>query len=426
MKNRLLLISCLLGFSVICRSQPYSIVIKDGHIIDPKNSIDAIMDIAINDGKIVSVAKNIDTRQAAQVVNAKGFYVTPGIIDIHCHNFFGTEPDHYLSNGLTAVAPDGFTFRCGVTTVVDAGGAGWKSFPIFKKNIIDNSQTRVLSLLNIVGEGMRGGAYEQNTNDMDSKMTALVAKANPGVVVGVKVAHFEGPEWTPVDRAVEAGKMANIPVMIDFGGSNPPLSIEELFMKHLRPGDIFTHCFGHLKTREAIVDETTKDVKPFVWEAKKRGIVFDVGYGGISFVFEQAIPAIKKGFYPNSISTDLHGGSMNNAMKDQLNVMSKFLAMGMPLTEVIKASTWNPAQEIKKEELGNLSVGAEADIAILNLREGKFGLFDYTGYKIEADKKFECEMTIRAGKIVYDLNGIANPVFPPKNNTATDKKKSGH
>ena len=426
MKNRLLLISCLLSFSVICRSQPYSIVIKDGHIIDPKNSIDAIMDIAINDGKIVSVAKNIDTRQAAQVVNAKGFYVTPGIIDIHCHNFFGTEPDHYLSNGLTAVAPDGFTFRCGVTTVVDAGGAGWKSFPIFKKNIIDNSQTRVLSLLNIVGEGMRGGAYEQNTNDMDSKMTALVAKANPGVVVGVKVAHFEGPEWTPVDRAVEAGKMANIPVMIDFGGSNPPLSIEELFMKHLRPGDIFTHCFGHLKTREAIVDETTKDVKPFVWEAKKRGIVFDVGYGGISFVFEQAIPAVKKGFYPNSISTDLHGGSMNNAMKDQLNVMSKFLAMGMPLTEVIKASTWNPAQEIKKEELGNLSVGAEADIAILNLREGKFGLFDYTGYKIEADKKLECEMTIRAGKIVYDLNGIANPVFPPKTNTATDKKKSGH
>lgn len=426
MKNQFLLILFLLLFSIISFCQQYSIVIKDGHVIDPKNNIDAIMDIAINDGKIVSVAKSIDGKQAAQVVNAKGFYVTPGIIDIHCHNFFGTEPDHYLSNGLTAVAPDGFTFRCGVTTVVDAGGAGWKSFPTFKKNIIDNSQTRVLSLLNIVGEGMRGGAYEQNTNDMDSKMTALVAKANPGVVVGIKVAHFEGPEWTPVDRAVEAGKMANIPVMIDFGGSNPPLSIEELFMKHLRPGDIFTHCFGHLKTREAIVDETTKDLKPFVWEARKRGIVFDVGYGGISFVFEQAIPAIKKGFYPNSISTDLHGGSMNNAMKDQLNVMSKFLVMGMPLNEVIKASTWNSAQEIKREDLGHLSIGAEADITILNLREGKFGLFDYTGYKLEADKKFECEMTIKAGKIVYDLNGIANPIVAPKSNMAADQKKAGH
>ncbi|MEJ0105702.1 MAG: amidohydrolase/deacetylase family metallohydrolase [Bacteroidota bacterium] len=426
MKKIFILIPALLFFANVALCQPYSIVIKDGHVIDPKNNIDAVMDIAINEGRIILVSKNIDTKQAVQVVNAKGLYVTPGLIDIHCHNFFGTEPDHYLSNGLVAVAPDGFTFRCGVTTVVDAGGAGWRSFPIFKKNIIDNSQTRVLSFLNIVGEGMRGGAYEQNTNDMDSKMTALVAKANPGVVVGVKVAHFTGPEWTPVDRAVEAGKLANIPVMIDFGGSDPPLSIEELFMKHLRPGDIFTHCYGHVKNREAIVDETTKDVKPFVWEAKKRGIIFDVGYGGISFAFEQAIPAIKKGFYPNSISTDLHGGSMNNAMKDELNVMSKFLALGMPVADVIKASTWNPAQEIKREDLGNLSIGAEADIAILNVRDGKFGLFDYTGYKIEANKKLECEMTIRAGKIVYDLNGIANPIFPPKPAVTDNQKKTTH
>lgn len=408
----------------LTHAQTYSIVIKDGHVIDPKNNIDGIMDVAINGGKIVQVAKNIDGKKAQQVVNAKGLYVMPGLIDIHSHNFFGTEPDHYLSNGLVAVAPDGFTFRVGVTTVVDAGGAGWRSFPTFKKNIIDNSQTRVLSFLNIVGEGMRGGVYEQNTADMDSKMTALVAKANPGVVVGVKVAHFEGADWTPVDRAVEAGKQANIPVMIDFGGSNPPLSIEELFMKHLRPGDIFTHCFGHVKGREAIVDETTQKVKPFIWDAQKRGIVFDVGYGGISFIFSQAIPALKNGFYPNSISTDLHAGSMNNAMKDQLNVMSKFLTMGMDLPSVIKAATWNPAQEIKREDLGHLSAGTEADVAILNLREGTFGYFDYTGQKIMGTKKLECEMTIRAGKIVYDLNGIATPVIV-QNRTAT-QAVAGH
>ena len=199
--------------------------------------------------------------------------------------------------------------------------------------------------------------------------------------------------------------------MIDFGGSKPPLSIEELFFKHLRPGDIFTHCFAQLDTREFIVDTTTKQVKPFVLEAQKKGIVFDVGYGGISFSFSQAIPAIKNGFYPNSISTDLHTGSMNNAMKDQLSVMSKFLVMGMNLRDVIKAATWNPAREIKREELGNLSVGSVADVAILNLREGKFGYFDYTGYKIEGNKKLECEVTIKGGKIVYDLNGLANPVF---------------
>ena len=405
----LLLINANLLFS-----QTYSLVIKEGHVIDPKNGIDARMDVAINDGKIVQVAKNIDASQAVQVVNAKGLYVTPGIIDIHTHNFVGTNLDQAYMNGPGGVVPDGFTLRCGVTTVVDAGSSGWRTFPEFKKNIIDRSQTRVLAFLNIVGQGMRGGPYEQDTSDMDAKLTAIVAKSNKKDIVGIKLAHYEGFEWVAADRAVEAGKAADIPVMIDFGGSKPPLSIEDLFFKHLRPGDIFTHCFAQLATREFIVDTTTKKVKPFVFEAQKRGIVFDVGYGGISFSFSQAIPALKNGFYPNSISTDLHTGSMNNAMKDQLNVMSKFLIMGMSLPDVIKASTWNPAKEIKREELGHLSEGSVADVAILALREGKFGFFDYIGYRIDGNKKLECEVTIRGGKIVYDLNGLANPVFVPE------------
>lgn len=425
MKKILFLLSLLLPFALLY-SQSYDIVIKDGHIIDPKNNIDGIMDIAINEGRIVQVSKNIDGKQAIQVVNAKGLLVTPGLVDIHSHNFFGTEPDHQYENGNLALPPDGFTFRNGVTTVVDAGSSGWRTFPTFKAQTIDQSKTRVLAFLNIVGEGMRGG-YEQNANDMDSKMSALVAKRYKDIIVGFKVAHYEGPEWTPVDRAVEAGKQAGgIPVMVDFGGSDPPLSIEELFMKHLRPGDIFTHCFGQLGTREYIVDLQTNKVKSFVREAQKRGIVFDVGYGGISFAFSQAIPAVKEKFYPNSISTDIHVGSMNNAMKDMLTTMSKFLAMGMDLKSVITASTWNPAKEIKHEELGNLSVGSEADIAILNMRQGNFGLFDYTGYKIKTGKKLECEMTIRSGKIVYDLNGIANPIVPPAKAAANaiDAQKS--
>jgi dihydroorotase len=370
------------------------------------------MDIAINDGKIVQVGKNIDASKARQAVDAKNMYVIPGLIDIHAHVFFGTEPDHYLSNGMIAVVPDGFTFRVGVTTVVDAGGAGWKSFPVFKSNIIDNAQTRVLSLLNIVGEGMRGGAYEQNINDMDSKMAAYVAKQNKDYVVGFKVAHFSGPEWIPVDRAVEAGNQANLPVMIDFGVNTPPLSIEELYMKHLRPGDIYTHTCTLLEgnVRETVVDEATGKLKPFIKDAQKKGIIFDVGYGGASFNFTQAIPALKAGFYPNTISTDLHTGSMNGSMKDQLSIMSKFLLMGMDLNAVIKASTWAPAQVIKREELGNLSKGGIADVAILNLRQGNFGFYDKTGYKLQGKQKFECEMTIKGGKIVYDLNGIAQPV----------------
>jgi dihydroorotase len=410
MEKFFLSLFCLLFFTNAMLSQTYSIVIKNGHVIDPKNNVDEILDVAINNGKIVRLATNIDTRNAAQVVNAKGFYVTPGLIDIHVHVFAGTNLDQTYMNGPNAVAPDAFTFRTGVTTVVDAGSSGWRTFPEFKRNIIDKSQTRVLAFLNIIGEGMRGRAYEQDVNDMDPKLTAIVAKANKNEIVGIKLAHYEGAEWIPADRAADAGRRANIPVMVDFGGSTPPLSIEELFFKHLRPGDIFTHCFAQLNTREAIVDTTTKKIKPFVIEAQKKGIVFDVGFGAISFSFSQAIAAIKNGFYPNSISTDLHTGSMNNAMKDELSVMSKLLAIGMDFKSVIKAATWNPAMEIQREELGNLSVGADADIAILNLREGKFGFFDYTGYKIDADKKLECEMTIRVGKIVYDLNGIANPI----------------
>jgi dihydroorotase len=405
----ILLLFLTAGFA---HAQTYSIVIKGGTVIDPKNRINDILDIGILDGKIALVAKNIDPKQATQVVNASGMIVTPGLIDIHAHVFAGTEPDHYLSNGVLALPPDGFTFRVGITTVVDAGGSGWKSFPAFKKNVIDNSQTRVLAFLNIVGEGMRGGAYEQDTRDMDPKLSALVAAQYKDYIVGFKIAHYAGAEWTVVDRAVEAGSLARLPVMIDLGSATPPLSLEELFLKHLRPGDIYTHAFALLdgNIRETIVDEQLKIVKPFIWEARKRGIIFDVGYGGGSFNYTQALPAIKSGFYPDCISTDLHTGSMNSAMKNLLNVMSTFLVMGMDLPGVIKAGTWNPAMAIHREDLGNLSLGSAADVAILKIQKGEFGFWDKTGYKMEGSQKLDCEMTIRAGKIVYDLNGIATPI----------------
>lgn len=411
-----LLILTVFSIVSIAGAQQYAIVIKGGHVIDPKNNINAVMDVAVQDGKIARLAKSIDGDEGRQVINAKGMYVVPGLIDIHGHVFHGTEPDHAYSNGTSAISPDGFTFRAGVTTIVDAGGSGWRSFPTFKQNVIDRAQTRVLAFLNIVGEGMRGGVYEQNTNDMDPKMAAAVARRYRNDIVGFKVAHYNGPEWTPVDNAVKAGEAVSLPVMIDFGGNTPPLSIRELFFDHLRPGDIYTHAFAQLGSREAIVDVNDNTVKPFVWEAQKRGIIFDVGYGGISFSYSQAIPATKNKFYPNTISTDLHIGSMNGSMKDMLSVMSKFHQMGMDIPTVIRASTWNPAVVIRREELGNLSAGVDADIAILNVREGDFGFFDYTGLRVRGDKKFECEMTIRNGRIVYDLNGIATPVVIRRGN----------
>ena len=406
---KLFLFSFFFLFTIALRAQEFTILLKGGHVIDPKNNINEVMDVAIKDNKVVQVAKNIDAKKASQVIDVKGLYVTPGIIDIHSHNFFGTMPDHYLGNGLEALPPDGFTFRAGVTTVVDAGGAGWRTFDAFKKQTIDHSKTRVLSFLNIVGDGMRGGAYEQDLRDMDTKMTAMVVKQHPEIV-GIKVAHYMGGEWDPVDRAVAAGKIANVPVMIDFGGNNPPLSIEELFTKHLRPGDIFTHAFAQLGSRESIVDDKG-NLRPFVKEAQKRGIIFDVGHGGGSFRFSQAIPALKSGFIPNTISTDIHTGSMNAGMKDQLNVMSKFLNIGMNLQQVIAASTWLPAKVIQREELGHISSGAGADVAVFSLLKGKFGYIDSGGFSFQGTEKLQCELTIRDGKVVYDLNGISRPLW---------------
>lgn len=381
-------------------AQQIEILIKGGHIIDLKNNIDGILDVAVSHGRILKIAKYIEAKNARQVIVATGMYVVPGLIDIHEHVFYGPDPERHFCNGTESVLPDAFSFSTGITTVVDAGSSGWKDFPDFKRKIIDSSKTRVLAFLNIVGAGMRGARYERDTNDMDANKTAMMAQQYHDYIVGIKLAHYKGPEWKPVDEAIKAGNIANIPLMIDFGSSNSPLSIEELFLKHMRSGDIFTHCFAELKGRETIVDIGTKKLKPFILEAKKRGINYDVGYGRISFSFSQAIPAMKAGFYPNSISTDMHAG-IKGEMKNILDIMSEFLALGMSIREVIGTVTWNPAREIRHEELGNISKGAIADITILKVINDNSSFYDHGGNKIDGTKKFVCEMTTRAGKIVY-------------------------
>jgi dihydroorotase len=273
----------------------------------------------------------------------------------------------------------------------------------FKKVVIDRARTRVLVFLNIGGAGMPGDAQEQNVSDMDAKAAADLAIANRDTIVGIKVAHYRGPDWTPVERGVEAGTLANIPVMIDFGEFRPERPFQDLVLKKLRPGDIYTHCFY---VPVPILDEKGK-LLPYLFEARKRGVIFDVGHGGAAFEFRQAVPAVKQGFPPDSISTDVHSGSLNAGMKDQLNVMSKFLNMGMPLDDVILRSTWNPAKEIKREStLGHLSVGAGADIAVLRVENGNFGFVDVNGAKLMGKQKLTGELTLRDGRVVWDLNGL--------------------
>ena len=407
MKKLKLVSLALVWMSGVLSAQDYYIVIKGGHIIDPVNHIDQIMDLGIKGNKIAAVKKNIETSHAKKVIDASGMIVSPGLIDMHSHNFHGTVPNRYLSNSFTALPPDGFSFRSGVTTIVDVGGAGWKNFELFKSQVIDQSKTRVLSFLNIIGSGMSGGAREQNIEDMNPKMTALVAQQNKEYIVGIKLAHFMGFDWTPTNLVVEAGKMANIPVMIDFGGSNPELPLDQLLLEKLRPGDIFTHTYAHVNGRTPILAENGK-VRDYIFEAQKKGIVFDVGHGGGSFLFEQAVPAIKQGLKPDVISTDLHTGSMNGGMKNINNVMSKFLNMGLSIQEVISATTSKPAQHLQRKDIGNLSVGAIADVTVLNIRKGDFGFIDTSGKRMKGNQKLECELTLRAGNVVYDLNGLAS------------------
>ena len=400
---------------------PYDLILKGGHVIDAKNNIDRVEDVAVKDGKIAAVAANLKPEDAAKTIDVSGLYVIPGMIDLHMHMYATTGEGNGSYAGDDSIWPDGFTLRSGVTTAVDAGSSGWRNFEDFKEHVIDRSQTRVLAMLNIVGAGMRGGRYENNLADMDGELTAYMAKRYPGVIVGIKSAHFTGPEWDPYIQAVKAGTIANIPVMIDYGSNRIERPMYDLVTKYLRPGDIYTHSYSGLRGEQN--PHTLKPSAGLV-DGRKHGVYFDAGTGGGSFRFRVAYPLIKDGFKPDSLSTDLHIGSMNSSTKDLLNVMSKFMAMGLSLQEVVADATWHPAREIKQDQLGNLSIGVPGDIAVLSEQHGKFGYEDMDYEKMTADTKLQCEMTLRDGKIVYDLNGMSMDDWNGKQ--TSDPTLAGH
>ncbi len=408
MRLTFLLLFLVLSSSTSFGQQRYDLLLKNGHVIDPKSKISERRDIAITGGKIAAVERSIDASTAIKVVDVSGLYVTPGLVDIHVHVYAGTGMKAYT--GDLSVYPDGFSFRSCVTTMADAGSSGWHNFEDFKQRVIDRAKTRVFAFVNIVGQGMGGGAVEQDINDMNAQRAAEIAKKYPGVVVGIKTAHFAKPGWEAVDRAIEAGQLAGVPVMVDFGEFRPERPHQDLILKKMRPGDIYTHTY---LSRVPMLDEAGR-VRSYLFEGQKRGVIFDVGHGGGSFVFRYAVPAMKQGFAPDSISTDLHIGSMNAGMKDMINVMSKFLNLGMTLDDVILKSTWNPAREIRRETYGHLSVGAPADIAVLRLDKGDFGFVDVDRARLQGGQRLGCEMTVLDGNVVYDLNGRSSEPWDKK------------
>jgi dihydroorotase len=391
----------------------YDLLLKGGHVIDPTNHIDEVRDVAVSQGKIAAVEKNIPEDQAGKVVDVSKLYVTPGLIDIHYHVSHGGAPLNWFSpearfHALPLGIPADMALQSGVTTIVDAGTAGAETFLEEKEEVIDRAKIRVLAFLNIVANGMSGG-LEQSLDQMDVRLCADTIKRYPDIIVGIKSAHYwtnlpwdaEHVPWASVDRAIECGKLANVPVMFDFWPRPPERSYEDLILNKMRPGDIHTHVFA----QQFPIILSDGKLNPALTQARARGVIFDVGHGSGSFWFRNAVQAEKQGFVPDSFSTDQHIG--NYTIVSMNNVMSKFLAMGVPLDDVIRRSTVNPASEIHRPELGTLTVGTDADIAVLELMKGHFSYVDSGVARMDGNVRLTARMTIRAGRIVYDPSGLS-------------------
>ncbi|MCL4844403.1 MAG: amidohydrolase/deacetylase family metallohydrolase [Bryobacteraceae bacterium] len=389
----------LFALGGLAAAQNFDVLLRGGRLIDPANGIDGLRDVGIRDGRVAAVAESLDPASAKRVLDVKGLVLTPGLVDIHVHLFHSTNIKDVWA-GDNSVRPDDFSFRTGVTTMADAGSSGWRNFETFRHTVIDRAKTRVFAFINIAGFGMLSNMVEQHAEDMLPEEVAKLAKKHADVVVGVKTAHWEDGSWTAVEKSLEAGKLAGIPLMVDFGWFRAERPFWKLVDEMLRPGDIATHAF------RAPVPWLDTDGKLFDYlgRARERGVKFDVGHGGGSFAFRNAVPAVAQGFWPDSISTDLHTQSMNLGMIDMPTTMSKFLAMGMPLREVVRRSTVMPARMIGKPELGHLSVGAVADIAAWRLLEGDFGFSDSDRGLLKGRRRLTCELTLLGGEVVWDWN----------------------
>ena len=382
----------------------YDLLLKGGRLIDPASDRDGQFDVATSGGHIALVDKDISPNLARTVADVSGLGVTPGLVDLHAH-FYGYS---------ASILPDAHCLPEGTTTAVDAGGSGHLTFDDFNEQIIAPAITNVFALLNIAGEGMVGEP-EQDIDGMDTELTALKIAQRPDLIVGVKVAHYMGPGWEPLDRGIQAAEENGVYLMVD----QSPIHtrpMDEMMLEHLRPGDMVTHCYALSKPMTDIHDK----VKPHFIQARERGVQFDVGHGAGSFSFRIAKAAIEQGFLPDTISTDMHRASILANQATMPETMSKLLALGMELPEIIRRSTWDPAQAIGHPELGNLGQTVPADIAVLNITEGEFGLVDNgTDNRVyKSDKRIVCEMTIKNGQVVWDKNGRSRDDWsstPPTN-----------
>lgn len=378
----------------IANRQPttkYDLLLKGGTVIDAAQDLNAARDVAIADGVIAAVESDIPERAAIQTVSVKDRYVTPGLIDIHTHVYYGVT--------TWGIRADAVCPTAGTTTVVDAGSPSWVTFPGFREFIAEPAQTNILTYIHISGIGLVYGPIGEMIDIAYAapERVADTLQQHRDITVGVKVRQGKmqvgdnGVE--PLKLAVEAAERAETSVMCHIGAGVPLPNI----LRHLRPGDVITHCFQG--NGDNIIDEKGRII-PEAWKAREDGIIFDVGHGAGSFHYEVAQRAMEQGFISDVISTDLHTGNINGPVYDLPTTLSKLIHLGLPLADVIEKATFSAAKAIQREgQLGNLKVGTVADVAVFDVIEGQFEYFDSHGTKFIGDKKLKTELTIRAGKI---------------------------
>jgi dihydroorotase len=372
----------------------YDLILRGGRVIDPSQKLNEVIDIGFSAGKVSKIGPGLKSDAGTAVRDVSGYIVTPGLIDLHTHVYWGGT-----SLGIDA---EEFCRKSGVTTAVDTGSAGPGNFAGFRKHVIERSAVRILAYLHVSFAGIY--AYSRRVMVGESEEIRMlapldaveVANANRDVIVGIKVrvgAIASGRSGTvPLDIALQVADEVGMPLMAHI--DHPPPSYEEV-LDRLRPGDVLTHAFRPFPN--VPVDSQGK-VKEAVLQARARGVRFDIGHGKGSFAFKTARGMLANGFYPDTISSDVHALCINGPAFDQVTTLSKFLCMGMPLIDVIAATTVNAAVALKRPELGSLKPGSAGDATILSIQEGEFDYVDVVGEHLRGDRKIVSEGVVIAGR----------------------------
>jgi dihydroorotase len=372
----------------------FDLVLRGGRVVDPSQKLDAVMDIAFSGGKVAMVGNALKADPATDVRDVSGSIVTPGLIDLHTHVYWGGT-----SLGIDA---EEFCRTSGVTTAIDTGSAGPGNFAGFRKHVIEPSQVRILAYLHVSHAGIYGFSHRVMVGEseeirlMNPIDAVQVADANRDLIVGIKVrvgrTSSGASGIVPLQIALEVANEVGMPLMCHI--DHPPPTYEEV-VSLLRPGDVLTHAFRPFPNAPCTAQGTVKQV---VLQARERGVLFDIGHGRGSFAFKTARAMLANGFYPDTISSDVHILCINGPAFDQVTTMSKFLCMGMSLYEVVKASTVNAAMALRRPELGSLKPGSVGDATLISIQDGKFDYEDVVGEHLIGDRKIVSEGVVIGGR----------------------------